>query len=175
MHPVEDPETTFEYYNNSSDYGRHDAAEFMEQVRQSPDHWAHSLIADMQAALRDRRVLEVACGYGRWTRFVAEVAEHIVATDYAPKNLALGVAQGLSPDRVEFRLADAFEIEQVEGTFDAGLHMNFISHVSKARADAFLDAFHRKLGSGSVVFMGGDQCGEAWMRKIYTKRVLPTS
>src|SRR5947209_1222 len=60
MHPVEDPQTTFAYYNNASDYSRHDAAEFMEQVRQSPDHWAHPLVADMQAALHGRRVLEVA-------------------------------------------------------------------------------------------------------------------
>ena len=68
MCPVEDSQTMFEYYNTSSDFGDHNAAAFMEQVNADPDHWARPMITDLQAALGGKRVLEVACGYGRWTR-----------------------------------------------------------------------------------------------------------
>ncbi len=169
MHYAEDSNTMFEYYDTSSDFGKHDAILFMKQVREDRKHWAGEMAADMQAVLHRRRVLEVACGYGRWTRFAAEVADYVLATDYAPKNLAYVSAQGLPADKVGVRLADAYKTDEMDGSFNAGLHMNFLSHVPKARTEAFLDSFHRKLGPGAVVFMGTDHCGEAWMQKIYTK------
>lgn len=47
--------------------------------------------------------------------------------------------------------------------------MNFISHISHEQADHFLNALHRRLGLSAIVFMGTDQVGRNFLRRIYTK------
>ncbi|WP_424358097.1 class I SAM-dependent methyltransferase [Methanocella sp. MCL-LM] len=111
-------------------------------------------IADsMREALKGRRVLEVACGTGYWTKIAAEVATHVVALDISPKTLAVAQSRALPPESVEFCVHDAYELASVQGTYNAGLANFWLSHVPKARVQGFLEGFHRRLGEGSMVFM----------------------
>lgn len=111
-------------------------------------------IADsMREALKGRRVLEVACGTGYWTKIAAEVATHVVALDISPKTLAVAQSRALPPESVEFCVHDAYELASVQGTYNAGLANFWLSHVPKARVEGFLEGFHRRLGEGSIVFM----------------------
>jgi SAM-dependent methyltransferase len=107
----------------------------------------------MRKALRERGVLEVACGTGYWTAILAEVAQHVVAIDSAREMLAIAREKGLPPKRVEFREGDAYALESVPGSFDAGMVNFWFSHVPKARIDEFLQGFHVRLGPGAIVFM----------------------
>lgn len=107
----------------------------------------------VRGALPGRRVLEVACGTGYWTARAAEVAAHIVATDASEPMLRLARDKNLASEKVEFRIADAYELDALPGRFDAGLVMFWISHVPKSRVRAFLDGLHARLGAGAVVFL----------------------
>jgi len=49
--------------------------------------WVGVMVDDLQVTLRARRVLEVACGTGYWTRYAAAVAVQVVATDTSPAML----------------------------------------------------------------------------------------
>jgi len=109
--------------------------------------------APMSEALRDRRVLEVACGTGYWTAKAARVARRVVATDASPEMLALAREKDLPADRVEFLRADAYALEGVPGDFDAALANFWLSHVPRARVGEFLRGLHARLEPGGVVFM----------------------
>jgi SAM-dependent methyltransferase len=125
-------------------YHRDDSARQREQVE----------LADaLKEALQNRCVLEITCGTGYWTEAAAQVARYIVATDASPEMLAVAAEKGLPAGRVEFRLADAYDLAAVSGSFDAGLAGFWLSHVPKGRMDAFLDGLHARLSPGSVVFM----------------------
>ena len=139
-----------EYYNNSA--STMDAA-----YREEPRGWVLDMIADVRHTLCGRRVLEVACGTGYWTRYAAETAEHITAVDAAPNMIAMARAKDLPADRVELRLGDAYALGEVPGRFDAGLAMQWFSHVPRVRHDEFLTCWHARLGAGAVVFMGDNQ------------------
>ncbi len=107
----------------------------------------------LKEALQGRSVLEIACGTGYWTEAAAQVARHVVATDASPEMLAVAAEKGLPAERVEFRLADGYDLAAILGSFDAGLASFWLSHVPKGRMDEFLDGLHARLGTGSVVFM----------------------
>lgn len=109
--------------------------------------------APMNQALRDRRVLEVACGTGYWTARAARVARHVVATDASPEMLALARRKRLPADKVDFLRADAYALEGVPVAFDAALANFWLSHVPKARVGEFLRGLHAKLEPDGVVFM----------------------
>lgn len=136
-------------------YGRR-APEY-EQIyhRDDPDRqWEQAEVAEaINVILGGRRVLEIACGTGFWTEVAASVAKHVVAIDASADLLALARQKGLPPDKVEFHQADAYDLEAIAGDFDAGLACFWFSHVPKARIADFLKSFHRRVGSGGIVFM----------------------
>lgn len=148
-------ESIADYYNNSRLPSTPGAAAAFRHDMARDGHWAKPIVADMQAALAGRRVLEMACGGGRWTQFAADVAKNVTATDIS-ENL-LDNARGLCLGNVDFIQCDAFRLDQTPRKCDAGLHMNFINHLPLAQAARFLDHFHGVLGPGAVVFCGAQR------------------
>jgi ubiquinone/menaquinone biosynthesis C-methylase UbiE len=137
-------------------YYRQRAQEY-EQIWHRDDPVRRGEQAEIAGALRDsfrnRRVLEVACGTGYWTQFVAEVADHITAIDAAPETLEVARAKEWPRGNVEFIEGDAYALQSISGSFNGGLANFWFSHIPKVRITEFLDGFHRRLGPGSVVFM----------------------
>ncbi len=68
---------------------------------------------ERQAALladrRYRRVLEVGCGAGAFTRQLSTLAEHVLAVDVAPAAIERALANRPAGDQVEFQVADIME------------------------------------------------------------------
>lgn len=139
-----------------NDYYNHRAVEYEEIYhRQDPVRQKEQveIAACMKNVLSNRCVLEIACGTGFWTAIVAEVAERVVAIDISDEMLAVAKAKGLSDEKVKFCTADAYSLDSIKKTFDAGLANFWLSHVSKSQLNDFLRGFHKKLISGAVVFM----------------------
>ncbi|MDH3216468.1 MAG: class I SAM-dependent methyltransferase [Candidatus Krumholzibacteria bacterium] len=107
----------------------------------------------MKSVVDGRRVLEVACGTGFWTHIASEVATKIVAIDASSEMLDVAGQKKLRADNVTFIKADAYRLDEVPGTFDAGVASFWVSHVPKARLKSFLSAFHQRLGKRASVFM----------------------
>jgi len=99
-----------------------------------------------------RRVIEIACGTGYWTQFIAPVAKSLVATDVSLEALQLARARG-GVDQVEFRIADAYRLGEELGSFDAAFSALWVSHVPRQRLRAFLKGLHRRLLPGSPVLL----------------------
>lgn len=121
-----------------------------EPLRQSEQA---AISAAIKEAFLNRRVLEVACGTGFWTKVVAEVAEYVVAVDISTKMLAIAEEKGLASEKVKFRKGNAYTLKSVSGEFNGRLANFWFSHVSKTQIHHFLSGFHKRLGAGAIVFM----------------------
>ncbi|HTY49964.1 MAG TPA: class I SAM-dependent methyltransferase [Steroidobacteraceae bacterium] len=100
-----------------------------------------------------KAVLEIACGTGYWTQFIAAAAREVCATDLSEEVLAIARTKPLDRGRVTFQMADAMNLPPWLGTFDAAFCGFWWSHIPLASADAFLDGLHSHLQPGSVVVM----------------------
>ena len=137
------------YYRQvSSDYDK--LYERKDPIRQQE---IFKIEEDLKRVLRNRCVLEVACGTGFWTRIAAEIAQQIVSTDILDEMLTLAKSKLKGTDNVELMLADAYNLRSVPGFFDAGLAGFLLSHVPKARVEEFFEGFHKRLGSGAIVYI----------------------
>jgi SAM-dependent methyltransferase len=97
------------------------------------------------------RVLEIACGTGYWTQFIAPVAMHVTALDAAPETL--DIARGRVPgSNVEFVVGDAYDPPRDAGC-DAAFCGFWFSHVPRARQREFLAALNAALRPGARVVM----------------------
>jgi SAM-dependent methyltransferase len=110
------------------------------------------LSRELREAVRERRVLEVACGTGYWTACAAGVALRVTATDASLAMLTEAREKSL-PANVELLARDGYDLHDLPADFDAGLAMFWLSHVPRARLRAFLDGFHARLGAGAVVYL----------------------
>src|SRR5436190_11825486 len=136
MNPTRQDQVLSEYYERRAPFmDRHYAG--------SPPGWVLEMVADLQAVLRGRRVLEIACGTGHWTSFASEAAEYILGIDVAPTMLALAQRRGLSPERAAFCAGGAYALESVPGVFNAGMAMQWFSHVPRARHARFLNSLYK--------------------------------
>ena len=65
------------------------------------------LLSDL---LQERRILEVACGTGFWTRYLATRSKTITATDYNETVLAIARDRLVNLNNVQVQQADAFSL-----------------------------------------------------------------
>lgn len=134
----------------------------------------------IKESLDGRRVLEVACGTGYWTRILSQTAESLMATDLGEEVMELAKEKKYACP-VTFRKEDAYNLSFSNGSYDGGFSFSWFSHIPRKRIDSFLKGFHRVLKTGSRVFMadnvyipgvGGKLIKPAGSEDTYKKRTL---
>src|SRR6185295_94496 len=99
-------------------------------------------------------LVEVACGTGYWTQFLARTAQSVLALDASTETLALAAAKDLPAQRVALRVADAYDLADELGSFDGAFAGFWWSHVPARDQARFLASLDRRLLPGaSVVFL----------------------
>ena len=97
------------------------------------------------------RVLELACGTGYWTQFIAPVAEAVVAIDAAPETLS--IARSRLGANVELLVGDAYQPPADRGRFGSAFAGFWLSHVPRQRRREFLAGLGRVLSPGATVVL----------------------
>ena len=100
----------------------------------------------------DARVLEIACGTGYWTQFMAPVAANIVAVDTSSETLEIA-RDRVRVEKVQFLVGSAFELAWHVPTFDAAFAGFWFSHIPKARRREFLVGLNAALRPGAKVVL----------------------
>jgi ubiquinone/menaquinone biosynthesis C-methylase UbiE len=125
-----------------------------DRIYEKPERQAD--IADLRerlpALFSGKRVLEIACGTGFWTQFIAPQARAMVALDAAPQTMAIA-AQRVAPDKVRFVTGDAYTLPTDLGAFDAAFAGLWFSHVPRARQREFLKGLGAVLAPGAVAVL----------------------
>lgn len=111
------------------------------------------LEAELPENFSDSRAIEVACGTGYWTQFIARSARSVTAVDIAPATLAIASSR-CKGMRAEFVRADSFALPFSPASFDAAFAGFWISHVRKSQLSLFLSGLNTCLEAGArVVFL----------------------
>jgi 2-polyprenyl-3-methyl-5-hydroxy-6-metoxy-1,4-benzoquinol methylase len=142
------------------DYYRRRATSY-EAIYHRPDAVRLTEQEDLARAIRQhlpgRDVLEIAAGTGWWTVHAAAVARHVLATDVNAETLDIARLKPFDPNRVTFRLADAYDLAALGHRFDGALSCCWLSHVRRADMRRFVIGLHAALSPGAAVFFA-DNC-----------------
>jgi demethylmenaquinone methyltransferase/2-methoxy-6-polyprenyl-1,4-benzoquinol methylase len=101
--------------------------------------------------LADRDVLEVACGTGYWTQFIAPLARSVTATDINPETLEIARTKSYPPGRVKIEQADVYRLPADERRFTGAFAGFWWSHLKHRERRSFVEVLHRALAPGAVV------------------------
>jgi ubiquinone/menaquinone biosynthesis C-methylase UbiE len=103
--------------------------------------------------LANRSVLEIACGTGYWTQYIAPTVKHMVATDGTDEPLDFARLRP-GTENVTFQKADAYALPPDIGQFDAAFAGLWFSHVPFDARLPFLHALHAVLKPNArVIFI----------------------
>lgn len=106
------------------------------------------------AALKDQRVLEVACGTGYWTALYAPHAASVLATDINQPMLDVAQDKSYPPGRVQFGLADVFALPPAApGQFSACFAGFLWSHIKREEQSDLLHTLSAGAGKGSLLVL----------------------
>jgi len=124
-----------------------------EQIYEKPErqHELEWLRSRVPALFRGKTVLEVACGTGYWTQYIARAAKKVYACDINEAVLEIAREKRIAPGRAEFFKADAISLEGVPAGCDAAFAGFWWSHVRKAEIAKFAASLASKVEPGSLV------------------------
>ena len=107
----------------------------------------------LPSVFRGRSLLELACGTGYWTQFLAPGATRVLAVDASPETLRIAEAR-VPAGPVQFVDGDAYDLPAIARGYEAGFAGFWLSHVPRERVGSFLRGFHAALTPGArVVFL----------------------
>jgi ubiquinone/menaquinone biosynthesis C-methylase UbiE len=124
-----------------------------EQVYQKPERqqeleWLRRRIPEVFAG---RTVLEVACGTGYWTQYIARKARMVHACDINEAVLEIARDKPIPRGKASFFKADAVSLEGVPAGCDAAFAGFWWSHVKKSGIEQFVRNLASRLEPGAVV------------------------
>jgi ubiquinone/menaquinone biosynthesis C-methylase UbiE len=111
---------------------------------------------------RNKNLLEIACGTGYWTQYIAPVTSTMCAVDITEEVIQQArLRTGVSD--VAFMVADAYHLSVLPGAFDAAFAGLWVSHIPRQELPAFFAAVQGLLQPGSPVLVidnSKEQCKE---------------
>lgn len=131
--------------------GRYDRGAELNSAWRADGAAVENALAAFLRERRPRRVLELACGTGLFTRHLAPAAARVVAVDAAPEVIAINRMRTAAP-QVEYVAADIFAWRSDE-RFDLVFFSFWLSHVPPARFDTFWAQVRGLLAPGGVAFV----------------------
>jgi SAM-dependent methyltransferase len=123
---------------------------YAKRERQADLRQLHDIVRSFSAS---RRVLDVACGTGYWTRTLAAEATLVTGCDLSERVLAIARESQPAHTPASFVLGDAFALESVPGEFDAAFVGFWWSHMRRADLRRFLHGLHCRLPPSSRVMI----------------------
>lgn len=116
--------------------------------RQAELAWLRERIPQL---FRGRTVLEVACGTGYWTQYIARDAKRVYACDINESVLEIAREKPIPAGRATFFKADAVALEGVPAGCDAAFAGFWWSHVKKSELAVFVRNLAQRLQPGALV------------------------
>ena len=124
-----------------------------EKIYQKPERQEElkKLKEFISKAFESKDVLEIACGTGYWTQFIAESARSIYAIDSSKEVLNLAEQKDYKKCKVCFLESNAYSLKNLDGSFNGGFCGFWWSHIPKSRVKHFIKTFHSKLSEDAHV------------------------
>jgi ubiquinone/menaquinone biosynthesis C-methylase UbiE len=110
-----------------------------------------ALIRLFEKDIKNRNILEIACGTGNWTTVLAKRAKKVTATDSSESMLKIARDKLSDFENVTFIKSDAYRLDNIAEKFDCAFASDWWSHMPRKMIRPFLSSLHSKLVDGARV------------------------
>lgn len=136
--------------------------------------WYGSLLPRIHHYLPSGEILEIACGYGRWTQYLKDYCERLTAVDLADKCISACMERFAGDDRLHFSTNDGATLPSVaDASVDFAFSFDSLVHVDMATIASYLAELRRVLRPDGVAFLHHSNLG-AYAARYERLHRIPT-
>lgn len=133
--------------------------------------WYGALLPRLHASLPAATILEIAPGYGRWTQYLREHCERLVAVDLSENCIEHCRRRFANSDHIEYHVNDGRSLEAIaDHSVDLVFSFDSLVHVDADVIRAYLVQLERKLTADGVGFIHHSNAGRYRGRLALARR-----
>jgi ubiquinone/menaquinone biosynthesis C-methylase UbiE len=123
--------------------------------------WLNTILPRIQPFIPAESILEIAPGFGRWTRFLAKSCKRLIAIDLNRNCIEACKSQFADSPHVQFYVNDGRSLDAVpDESIDFIFSFDSLVHVDRDVMEAYLSQFPRILKRDAAAFIHHSNCGE---------------
>lgn len=121
--------------------------------------WYRTLWPRIHRYLPTGTILEIAPGFGRWTQYLKDVGDHVVAVDLAAKCIEACRLRFAASTNLEYHVTDGTSLAMVaDDCIDFAFSFDSLVHASGEVLEAYLAQLGTKLTRNGVGFIHHSNC-----------------
>jgi SAM-dependent methyltransferase len=122
--------------------------------------WNCSLLPRIYRWLPAGTILEIAPGFGRWTQYLKDCAEHLIIVDLSEKCIAACRERFAEATNISFHVNDGRTLGMIrDGTVDFAVSFDSLVHVEVDAIESYIAELSRVLTHDGVAFLHHSNLG----------------
>ena len=128
--------------------------------------WYGTLLPRIQRFVPTTGILEIACGYGRWTQFLQKLCDHLVAIDISEKCIETCKQRLADCAHIEYHVNDGKSLAMLpDHSIDFAFSFDSLVHADESVLEAYISQLPRILKAEGAAFFHHSNLG-AYARQI---------
>jgi SAM-dependent methyltransferase len=136
--------------------------------------WVAALLPRIQSFVPTATVLEIGPGFGRWTRYLKDLADHLVIVDLVERCIDNCRARFAGATNIEFHVNDGRSLDMVpDASVDLAISIDSLVHADAGVLQSYLTALATKLTRDGVGLFHHSNLGAYEHVVAISKRMPP--
>jgi len=137
--------------------------------------WYGTIFPRIKAHVPANRILEIACGYGRWTEYLKDLCEHLIVIDLSKECIHACKKRFSAFQQIEHHVNDGKSLDMIpDNSIDFVFSFDSLVHADEFVIEAYLSQLPRILNKDGVSFIHHSNLG-LYSTKYSIIRRIPKS
>lgn len=116
--------------------------------------WYGSILPRIHSFVPTGRILEIACGYGRWTQFLKDLCSDLTVIDLAEECVAACRKRFADSSNIEYHVNDGSSLSMIpDESIDFVFSFDSLVHADRSVLEAYISQLPRLLSDGGGAFL----------------------
>lgn len=134
--------------------------------------WYGTILPRIKAHVPTQSILEIACGFGRWTQYLKDVCKHLTVVDLSKECIQGCQERFLTSTHIEYHVNDGKSLGMVrDRSVDFVFSFDSLVHADDSVIEAYLSQLPRILNEEGVAFIHHSNLGEYHARYSRIRRI----
>ena len=123
--------------------------------------WYGTILPRIKSYIPSNRILEIACGYGRWTQYLKDFCKNLVVIDISSKCIQACKERFSECSHIEYHVTDGTTLDMIpDSSVDFVFSFDSQVHSGESVMKAYIRQLQRILTDGGVAFIHHSNLGE---------------
>ena len=135
--------------------------------------WYGTILPRIKSHVPTNRILEIGCGYGRWTQYLKDLCKNLIVIDLSEECIKASKQRFAECSHIEYHVNEGKSLDMIPNfSVDFVFSFDSLVHADEAVMKAYICQLHRIINNDGVAFIHHSNLGE--YRTLYSRiRSIP--